>query len=93
MTPLSRAEQIGPDRASSHGSFGENARLTLDIRTTMRSAVNWSKLRQPQQLALEEIALKIARILSSDDSTHAGQKEHWDDIEGYAKLGGKYCVD
>jgi|KBSMisStandDraft_5_1062788.scaffolds.fasta_scaffold4881817_1 hypothetical protein len=76
-------------RSSTHGDYAENARIAISLRQTLRNSGNWDSLSPGQQLALDEIALKIARIVSLG----AGQtKEHWHDIQGYAKLGEDACV-
>ena len=48
----------------------------------MRDTANWEALTEVQHEALEHIATKIARILSGDPN-HA---DHWNDIQGYARL-------
>jgi len=76
------------DRGKTHGDFGDNAEIALQIRDVMRSAKpHWSNLSAEQRLALEEIALKIARICSGGN----WEAEHWRDIQGYAKLGENVC--
>jgi hypothetical protein len=50
----------------------------------MSAGKNWDVLKDTQREALELIAMKIARILSGDHN----YRDHWDDIEGYAELGG-----
>lgn len=77
-------------RGSTHGDFRENAVISQDLRTRMRAANNWNKLRPAQQQALDEIALKIARILS--EGADPAFTEHWHDIQGYAKLGEQACA-
>lgn len=76
-------------RGKTHGDFKDNAEIANDLRSVMRGGPNWENILPEQRLALDEIALKIARILSAgSDPTFA---EHWNDIEGYAKLGGRQC--
>jgi hypothetical protein len=76
-------------RGGTHGKFTDNAAIAQDLRTRMRAAPNWDKQHPAQQLALDEIALKIARILS--DGADPAFAEHWHDIQGYAKLGEQAC--
>lgn len=76
-------------RGSTHGDFGENAHVALGVRAIMRGAGNWKSLKPQQQLALDEIALKVARIVSG--GAPADFKEPWHDIQGYAKLGENAC--
>jgi len=70
------------ERSSTHGDFAENALITVQIRKLYRETGNWSNLVPEQQLALDEIALKIARILSEGSEPGV----HWHDLQGYAKL-------
>lgn len=77
------------DRGKTHGDFEENALVAQAIRTALREGGNWDSLFAHQQLALDEIALKMARIVSKGADRNF--KEPWHDIEGYAKLGGKLC--
>lgn len=81
----SRAEQISSERGKTHGSFATNADIAMRARLANRTYGWWGLLTPVQQLALDEIELKKARILSGS----ADFKEHWDDIAGYANLGGK----
>jgi hypothetical protein len=76
-------------RGSTHGSYEENAEVTMAIRNIMRTAGNWNNLSMAQRLSLDEIALKLARIVSKGADPHF--KEHYHDIQGYAKLGEDAC--
>lgn len=76
------------ERGTTHGDFGDNATFALQMRDLMRSMKpHWSNCTAEQRLALDEIALKIARILSGGNKT----KDSWRDIAGYAKLGEDAC--
>jgi hypothetical protein len=77
------------ERGKSHGRFADNARLCQDTRRLWRTAANWNEMPPEQQLALDEIALKAARILSVGSSPEA--EEHWLDVAGYAELGRRAC--
>lgn len=76
-------------RGQTHGDFSDNAQIALELRATMRAAPNYENLFPAQRLALEEIALKMARLLS--EGAPIDFKETWDDIAGYATLGGNAC--
>lgn len=76
-------------RGRTHGDFGDNAEVGLGIRNLIRSANNWQRLSKRQQLALEEIALKIARITTGDPKF----RDSWLDLVGYSKLGMTDCND
>lgn len=78
------------DRAKTHGAFEENAWLAMALRSIIRSGSNWKHLSVAQQLSLDEIALKQARILSKGADPH--NQEPWLDIAGYATLGANHHV-
>jgi hypothetical protein len=69
-------------RHKTHGEFRETARHAQAIRWVCRGAGNWEELSDVQREALDNIAGKIARILSGDP----GHPDHWVDIQGYAGL-------
>lgn len=73
------------ERQKTHGSFEKNADAWMDIREAMRKHATANDNNR-QQLALEMISLKLARLLQNPDF-----KDHWDDIAGYAKLGAEAC--
>jgi hypothetical protein len=75
-------------RGTTHGDFSANAAFALQYRDLLRSMKpHWSNLSPKQALALDEIGLKIARIVSGGHNT----KDSWKDIAGYAQLGEKAC--
>ena len=76
-------------RSGTHGTFTENGRITMQMRELFRSAGNWQSLNSAQQLALDEMALKLARILSTGADPKF--KEHFHDLQGYAKLAEDAC--
>lgn len=73
-------------RNKTHGNFNENASLSQSIKDVLKSGKNWSNLTDVQKESLEMIAMKMSRILSGDKD----YRDHWDDIMGYAQLGGQY---
>lgn len=82
---IDKVKTILKQRAGSHGAFEDNAKIALALRAVFRAAPNWSRLPEAQQLALDEMALKQARLLSA--GSDASFAEHWHDIAGYARLG------
>lgn len=72
-------------KLKTHGDYKNTAAISQSLKTVMISGKNWDMLKDTQREALELIAMKIARILSGDQNF----RDHWDDIEGYAKLGGQ----
>lgn len=77
--------QLSNKREKTHGVYRENANMSQSIKDTLRSGKNWESLSDTQKEALEMIAVKLARLLSGD----ANFRDHWDDIAGYAQLGGE----
>jgi len=72
-------------REKTHGNYRDNANMSQAIKDVLRSGKNWERLSDGQKEALEMISVKLARLLSGDKDF----RDHWDDIEGYAKLGGQ----
>jgi hypothetical protein len=70
-------------REVTHGDFNRAAATIQATKSVWKGTPNWSYLTDGQTTALEEIAVKIARILHGEAS-HA---DHWDDIGGYADRG------
>jgi len=69
-------------RKKSHGEFIDDARTSQSLKYVMHQGKNWDDLTQVQQEALDQIATKIGRILSGDPK----HPDHWNDIQGYARL-------
>lgn len=80
-------EQLSSARGQTHGSFADNAKVAMDMRTTIRSVPGWDTLSQTRQLALDEIVLKVARAVSG--GSEEGILEAFTDIAGYGNLGKK----
>jgi len=70
------------ERQKSHGTYSEVSSICQAIKRTMRQSTGWDHLANEQAEALEMIAMKVARILSGNSSF----ADHWEDIEGYARL-------
>lgn len=71
------------ERAKTHGDFGDVAYVAQGIRAALQYQGR-VRLSDRQREALDMIASKLARIVCGDPC-HA---DHWDDIAGYARLGG-----
>lgn len=89
MTADGPVNQVLEERGRTHGLFSENAVLTMETRAIWHAAPNWQHLSPSQQLALDEIALKVARILST--GTNPKDTEHWLDGAGYFTLGARHA--
>lgn len=78
-------EDILAERQKTHGPFAKTAYLSQFQRTFLREQHTWEELSYEQQEALDMIVHKIARILSGNPD----EIDHWNDIAGYATLGGR----
>lgn len=75
------------ERAKTHGSFEDHARVTQTLKAYMAKENVYDKLNPRQCEALDMILHKIGRIAAGNPH----YKDHWDDIAGYAKLGSEAC--
>ena len=75
-------EETLAQRGKTYGSFEEHARITQNIKNSMRDSLNWSNLPPNMKEALEMNAHKVGRILNGDPY----YKDSWHDIVGYMKL-------
>lgn len=71
------------ERQATHGGFEMVARITTWIRDAFRHGETYLELTTAQRIALDEMAMKQARIVCGD-GRHA---DHWNDVAGYALLG------
>ena len=67
-------------RGNTHGDFSTNAQISQRFKDIV--GLYRGKLNAQQSEALDMIFHKIARILAGDPNF----KDHWYDIQGYAKL-------
>lgn len=68
------------NRGNTHGDFTQNALISQQLKRI--AYAHGGKLNDQQAEALDMIFHKIARILAGDPNF----KDHWHDIQGYAKL-------
>lgn len=75
-------------RGKTHGSFPDNAAISQSLKSLFRqhATIAFDNVKLE---ALDMIALKLSRILSSD----AGYRDHWRDISGYALLAMESCAE
>lgn len=76
------------DRNKTHGDFNSNARISQQLKNMFRTEPGWELLTYTEREAMDMIALKFSRILSGKSL----EKQHWEDVVGYAKLAEKFCV-
>ena len=70
-----------PNRDHQHGGVQAVGETGQRIKNTMRSTTNWTLLSYGGREALDMIAHKIGRVLSGSDPH---DRQHWEDIAGYA---------
>jgi len=75
-------------RQQTHGSFMENAIISQSIKAILRASNGWSRLNDIERESMDMIALKFSRILSGKSM----ERQHWEDVVGYAKLVEEKCV-
>jgi len=76
--PYDETEKLLNEREKTHGPATKTFALAAELVNTMFPTGNIKK----HQFALVEIQHKISRIING--SYH---EDHWNDIEGYARLG------
>lgn len=74
-------------RQQTHGDFACNALYGQQLRSLFRSSPQWPHMRPEHREAMDMIATKFSRILSGQ----ADCAQHWEDVEGYARLALKAC--
>ena len=84
MSNRTTTEEILNAREATHGGFNDVAWMAQSIKETIRTTSKWDNLSTRQKEPLDLIATKMARIVCGNPD-HA---DHWDDIAGYAHLGG-----
>lgn len=80
---MSDADNTLAERAATHGNFNLQGSFAAVVKRLARESLNYADLEPRQGEALDMIITKLARILYGD----AQHRDHWVDIQGYAKLG------
>lgn len=80
-------DELLAERAKTHGSYTVHARTTQRLKKIIRAELNYEKLNDCQQEAIDMICHKIGRIIAGNPD----YADHWDDIAGYARLVAKEC--
>lgn len=75
-------EELIAERGKTHGSWEVQAAIAQEFKATVNKYAV-SSLLPTQREALEMILVKCSRILAGKST----ERDHWDDIAGYAKLG------
>ena len=76
------------ERQMTHGSFEDNAMLSQALKRAFREVPGWNHLADIEREAMDMIALKFSRILSGKSM----ERQHWEDVRGYAALVEEKCM-
>ena len=76
------ADRLLVERNLTHGSFEDNAAISQALKRIFRAEEGWKELTDIEREALDMIALKFSRVLSG----RSMERQHWEDVVGYAKL-------
>ncbi len=87
MTIIGNRLPLLATRQTTHGSFEDNAILSQKLKATVHSVPGWNALTDIEREAIDMICLKFSRILSGKSM----EKQHWEDVVGYAKLVEEKC--
>jgi len=82
VNSVSELDVIIKERGKTHGNFRDQAYCAQSLKSVIRESPNYDRMSELQMEALDMIVHKIGRILVGDPDF----KDHWVDIEGYAKL-------
>jgi hypothetical protein len=76
-------DDILQSRSNTHGDYAKKCVTIQAIKNAMRNSDHsWHLLRHDIQESLDMFATKIGRIIHGDEECI----DHWQDIEGYARL-------
>lgn len=81
------AETLLSNRQNTHGDFFHNARVSQALKRIMRAEPGWDLLSDVEKESMDMIALKFSRVLSGRPL----ELQHWEDVEGYARLAVREC--
>lgn len=82
LLEVNSINSILTERGSRYGSFEGHAKVSQNIKHSMRNSNKWNMLDDDMTEALEMIAHKIGRILNGDPE----YLDSWVDIVGYTQL-------
>ena len=74
------------EREKTHGSFKKTSRVSQGLKLVLKDDLTtYNTLTKIQKEGLDMICSKLSRIVSGNPN----EKDHWDDIAGYATLVGE----
>lgn len=75
-------------REHTHGKYQDVAIISQSLKSFMRASGGWANLTDIERESMDMIAVKFARTLAGRSMS----KQHWEDVEGYARLVVEQCV-
>ena len=78
----SEIDEILEERGTTHGDFIVQAWIAQDLKAAAENGPNWLKMTDDKRESIHMILHKISRIVCGDPDF----SDHWDDIQGYARL-------
>lgn len=85
VVQVSNVTDLLTTRGSTHGRFSDNARISQQLKDYYRLQAGYQDLTDIDREALDNIAIKVSRVLSGG-GTGSRNVDNWDDIAGYATL-------
>lgn len=83
---IEQIAEVISERHKTHGEYGDVAITAQAIKAALREdRTNWHRLHERNKESLDLIATKMARIVCGDEY----HPDHWNDIEGYARIAAK----
>lgn len=76
------------ERGKTHGDFAEMAEITQQLKDVLRASPNWASAPAFVCEGSDMIVHKLARALCGDWNF----KDHWVDVQGYAKRVEERCT-
>ncbi len=87
LTAIDARDPLLAERQTTHGSFEENAAVSQALKEIIRGSRGWPALADIERESMDMICLKFSRILSGKSM----EKQHWEDVVGYARLVEEKC--
>lgn len=86
---MAALETMLAERASRHGDFTEQARVSQAFKAVAEASPGWQRLSPVQREGTAMILHKLSRVLAGDPNF----RDHWDDIAGYARITSDRCAE
>lgn len=77
-------EKVLEERGKRYGEFIDNATIAQELKALVRDCGAWDTLDMDQKEAIDNICIKMSRILSP--GTDKYYMDNWVDMAGYAEL-------